>query len=174
MPASFLSQCETVRNSSWFTCYNTVGPETETLAHCICNGLQEGMTRHPAPAICPSVGVYNDYGPWDSPGTDSLYNQTSVQAEADRGRRVGEGRVPSRCGGICNSWHCLELRRHGDSSRQNFTAAAPNLSGIRDWFCGSQFSTDLDGGRSGDDSSASHLLSPLFLLLHQLRLRSSS
>ena len=117
-----------------------MGPETETLAHSICNGLQEGMTRYPAPAICPSVGLYNDYGPWDSPGTDSLYNRTSVQAEADRGRWVGEGSVPSQWGGICNSWHCLELQRHGDSSKQNFTAAAPDLSGTRDWFWGSQFS----------------------------------
>ena len=152
-----------------------MGPETETLAHSICNGLQEGMTRYPAPAICPSVGLYNDYGPWDSPGTDFLYNQTSVQAEADRGRWVGEGSVPSQWGGICNSWHCLELQRRGDSSKQNFTAAAPDLSGTRDWFCGASFPTDLDGGRFGADSSASHLLCPLFLLLlHQLRLRSSS
>ena len=39
---------------------------------------------------------------------------------------------------------------------------------------GDNFSTDWSGGWFGDDSSALHLLCPLFLLLlHQLHLRSS-
>ena len=61
------------------------------------------------------------------------------------------------------------------SCHKCYRAAVPNLSGTRDQFHGRQF-FHRPGARRwfGDDSSALHLLCPLFLLLlHQLRLRSS-
>ena len=53
--------------------------------------------------------------------------------------------------------------------------AIPNPFGTRDWFRGTQyFHGPGGGGWLWDDSSASHLLCNLFLLLlHQLHLRSS-
>ena len=81
------------------------------------------MTRSHAPAICPSVGLCNSYCPRDSPDADPDYNQTSVQAEANRGRWVGEGSVPSRWGGIMIPDTASDYR--GDNSKQKLYSSGP-------------------------------------------------
>lgn len=58
----------------------------------------------------------------------------------------------------------------GIDINQMLSSNGPNIFGIRDQFCGRQFSTDQRWGVwFWDDSSAFHLLSALFLiLLYQL------